>query len=137
MESAKRATLAAMTRGLALAFALAAPAVLLACGHGGSERLEGKWKGKTAEGVLPEAQAAANAFAAETEIDVHGDAITVITSRDKQSGTYRVLKEDKSQVTIVTDKDGPNDAQTFTLVDDKTLRWNVLDGRTITFTRGK
>jgi len=125
-----------MTRGLALVLALAAP-LLVACGHGGSERLEGKWKGKSAEGVSPEAQAAANAFAVDTEIDVKGDAITVITSRDKQSGTYRVVREDKSQVTIVTDKDGPTDAQTFTLVDDKTLKWNVLDGKTITFVRGK
>jgi hypothetical protein len=123
-----------MIRGVAPAlFALG----VCACGHDGSARLEGKWKGKSAEGVTPEAQAAANAFAAETEIDVRGDEITVITSRDKQSGTYRVLHEDKSQVTIVTDKDGPNDAQTFTLVDDRTLKWNVLDGKTITFTRGK
>ena len=45
------------------------------------------------------------------------------------------MREDKAQVTIVTDKDGPDDAQTFTLVDDKTLKWNVLDGKTITFTR--
>jgi precorrin-6B methylase 1 len=108
-----------------------------ACGHDGSVRLEGKWKGKSAEGVTPEAQSAANAFATETEIDVKGDEITVITSHERQSGTYRVVHEDRSQVTIVTDKDGPNDAQTFTLVDDKTLRWSVLEGKTITFTRGK
>jgi hypothetical protein len=110
---------------------------LSACGHPGSARLEGKWKGKSAEGVGPEAQAAANAFAVETEIDVKGDAITVTTPRDRQSGTYKVLREDKSQVTIVTDKDGPDDAQTFTIVDDKTLRWSVLDGRTITFVRAR
>ena len=83
--------------------------------------------------MTPEAQSAANAFAAETEIDVRGDEITVITARDKQTGTYQVVHEDKAQVTIVTDKDGPNDAQTFTFVDDKTLKWNVLDGKTITF----
>ncbi len=116
-----------------------APALLAlcACGHGGSARLEGRWKGKIAEGVSPDAQSAANAFAAEAEIDVRGDEITVITSRDKQTGSYKVIREDKSQVTIVTDKDGPNDTQTFTLVDDKTLKWNVLDGKTITFTRAK
>ena len=123
-----------MLRGIALGiFAMG----LLACGHNGSARLEGKWKGKTADGVAPEAQSAANAFAADTEIDVKGDAITVITPRDKQSGTYKVLKEDRLQVTIVTDKDGPNDAQTFTLVDDKTLKWNVVEGKTITFVREK
>ena len=127
-----------MIRGIApapLALAALAALSLCACGHGGSARLEGRWKGKSAEGVSPEAQAAANAFAAETEIDVRGDEITVITAREKQTGTYKVLREDKAQVTIVTDKDGPNDAQTFTLVDDKTLKWNVLDGKTITFGR--
>jgi hypothetical protein len=108
-----------------------------ACSHSGSSRLEGRWKGKSAEGVAPEAQAAANAFAVETEIDVRGDEITVITAHDKQSGTYKVLHEDKGQVTIVTDKDAPNDTQTFTLVDDKTLKWSVLDGKTITFARLK
>jgi hypothetical protein len=123
--------LADMLRALAL--------VLLAAGmcacRSGSARLEGKWRGKSAEGVAPEAQSAANSFAIDTEIDVRGDAITVITPRDKQSGTYKVLKEDKAQVTIVTDKDGPNDAQTFTFDGDKTMRWSVADGKTITFVR--
>jgi len=124
-----------MIRGIAPALLVAVG--LSACGHNGSARLEGRWKGKSAEGVAPEAQSAANAFAAEAEIDVRGDEITVITSRDKQTGSYKVIREDKSQVTIVTDKDGPDDTQTFTLVDDKTLKWNVLDGKTITFTRAK
>ncbi len=107
---------------------------LCAC-RSGSRRLEGKWKGRSAEGVAPEAASAASSFVSDTEIDVHGDAITVITARDKQTGTYKVVKEDKSQVTIVTDKDGPTDAQTFTFLDDKTMRWSVVDGKTITFTR--
>jgi hypothetical protein len=106
-----------------------------ACGHKGSARLEGRWKGTRADGVSPEAQGSASAFAVQMEIDVKGDAITVITARDRQTGTYKVLKEDRSGVTIVTDKDGPNDAQVFTFVDDKTMRWSVLDGKTITFVR--
>jgi hypothetical protein len=129
-----------MSRGVApasLALTALAACALVGCGHDGSARLEGKWKGKSAEGVQPEAQSAANTFAADTEIDVKGDEITIITPRDKQVGTYKVVREDKAHVTIVTDKDGPNDAQTFTLVDDRTLKWNVLDGKTITFTRGK
>jgi hypothetical protein len=127
-----------MIRGAApvlFAIAVSSALGLGACGHSGSARLEGRWKGKSAEGVLPEAQAAANAFALETEIDFRGDEISVVTGHDKQSGTYKVVHEDKGLVTIVTDKDGPNDAQTFSLVDDKTLKWNVLDGKTITFAR--
>jgi hypothetical protein len=128
------------TRGTApalVALGLLALSTSGGCSRSGSSRLEGRWKGKSAEGVAPEAQAAANAFATETEIDVRGDEITVITAHDRQSGTYKVVREDKGQVTIVTDKDAPSDTQTFTLLDDKTLRWSVLDGKTITFARLK
>jgi hypothetical protein len=119
-----------------LRFALALGlASLCACGHKGSARLEGRWKGTRADGVAAEAQTAANAFATSTEIEVKGDAIAVTTGHDRQSGTYKVVKEDKGSVTIVTDKDGPNDAQVFSFVDDKTMRWAVLEGKTITFAR--
>jgi hypothetical protein len=123
--------IASMLRATALALLLVG---FCAC-RSGSARLEGKWKGRSAEGVAAESQSAASSFASDTEIDVRGDAITVITPRDKQSGTYKVVKEDKTQVTIVTDKDGPTDAQTFTFLGDKTMRWSVVDGKTITFTR--
>jgi hypothetical protein len=119
-------------RALFLALLLAG---LGACGHKGSAKLEGRWKGTRADGVPNDAQTAANAFAAQTEIDVKGDAITVVTPKDRQSGTYKVLREDKQGVTIVTDKDGPQDAQTFTFLDDKTMKWSVVEGKTITFVR--
>ena len=121
----------------ALVSALLAVAAVVACGHPGSARLEGHWRGSRADGVAPESQAAANAFATQTEIDVKGDTITVVTPHDRQSGTYRVLREDKTGVTIVTDKDGPSDAQVFTFDGDKAMRWSVLEGKTITFAREK
>jgi hypothetical protein len=116
---------------LAFAFAVA----LAACGHKGSARLEGRWKGMKAEGVAPEAQARANDFATQTELDVKGDTITITFPKDKQSGRYKVLSESKSMVVIVTDKDGESDKQTFTFVDDKTMKWMVLEGKTITFAK--
>ena len=67
-----------------------------------------------------ETLAAANAFATATELDVKGDAITVTTPKDKQSGRYKVVKQDKTTLVITTDKDGADDPQTFTFVDDKT-----------------
>lgn len=107
----------------------------MACSKSGATRLEGHWKGTRADGVGGDVQTAANAFATQTEIDVKGDLITVTTPKDRQSGKYKVVREDKSQVVIVTDKDGPDDAQTFTFVDDKTMRWMVLEGRSIVFVR--
>lgn len=116
-----------------LALALVASVWGSGCGGGGSSRLQGKWHGLRADGVLPGALAAANAFAAGMTLEVKGDAITVTTPKDKQSGHYHVVKEDKTSVIITTDKDGPTEPQTFTFVDDKTLRWAVDSGQTILF----
>jgi hypothetical protein len=88
-----------------------------------------------AEGVSSDAQPAANAFAAAMELEVKGDSITVSTSRDKQSGHYRIVREDKASVVLTTEKDGPDEPQTFTFVDPQTMKWSVLDGKSIVFVR--
>jgi hypothetical protein len=105
----------------------------VACGGGGSPRLQGKWQGLHAEGVLPGALAAANVFATGMKLEIQGDNITVTTPKDKQSGHYHVVKEDKASVVITTDKDGPTQPQTFLFVDDKTLRWTIDSGQAIVF----
>ena len=105
---------------------------VLACG-GGAKRLQGKWHGLRAEGVAVASQAAANSFASRMTLEVSGDSITVTTPHDKQSGRYRVVKEDKSTLVLTTDKDGPREPQTFTFVDDKTVKWLVMDGEAIVF----
>jgi hypothetical protein len=124
-----------LLRELARASWLPAAALLAACGHGGSARLEGHWRGVRAEGVPSDAQSPANAFATGTELDVKGDAITVSTPRDRQSGRYRVVKEDKASLVITTDKDGLDEPQTFTFLDAKTMRWAVLEGKAIVFVK--
>jgi hypothetical protein len=106
-----------------------------ACHGDGAAKLQGHWRGLRAEGVAAEASGAANAFATGTELEVKGDAITVTTPKDKQSGRYKVIRQDKTTLVIATDKDGPGEPQTFTFADDKTMRWAVLDGRTIVFAR--
>ena len=109
--------------------------VVTGCHGDGAPRLQGKWHGVRAEGVAAETLTSANAFATGTEMDVKGDAITVTTPKDKQSGRYRVVKQDKTMLIITTDKDGADDPQTFTFVDDRTVRWAVLDGKTIVFAK--
>jgi hypothetical protein len=106
---------------------------LLACGGGGSKRLQGKWHGLRAEGVAVASQASANAFATGMTLEVSGDSITVTTPHDKQAGRYKVVKEDKSTLVLTTDKDGPKEPQTFTFVDEKTVKWLVMDGELIVF----
>jgi hypothetical protein len=106
-----------------------------ACKHGGSARFEGRWQGTRAEGVVAEATSAANAFATGTQLEVKGDSLTLTTPKDKQSGRYKVVKEDETTLVITTEKDGPNEPQTFTFVDDKTIKWSVLEGKSIVFVK--
>jgi hypothetical protein len=121
---------------LALASLVGALLPMLAACHGdGAARLQGHWRGLRAEGVGTDAVAAANAFAMGTELEVKGDAITVSTPRDKQSGRYKIVRQDKTTLVITTDRDGPSDPQTFTFVDDKTVRWAVVEGKSIVFAK--
>jgi hypothetical protein len=105
------------------------------CHGGGSARLQGKWRGLRAEGVAASALATANTFATGMFLEVKGDGITVTTPKDKQAGRYKVVKEDKTTLVITTDKDGPAEPQTFTFVDDKTVKWTVMDGESIVFAK--
>jgi hypothetical protein len=99
----------------------------------GSARLEGHWVGQKASGSSGDVAAAANKFATEMTLDFHGDTLVVKTERQKQTGHYRVLREDEQTVVLVTDEDAPGDAQTFTLPGDGTLVWSVLQDKTIVF----
>ncbi len=124
-----------MNRALLSSVVVTAVAALVACGHKGSPRLEGHWRGLSADGVSAEAQSAADLFAAGTELDIRGENIVVSTPKGKQSGKFRVKTDEKTQVTIWTDGDGPTDPQTFVFIDERTMKWSVLEGKTILFRR--
>ena len=109
--------------------------IVVACWRGGATRLQGHWHGVRAEGVSAEATGIANAFAAGMELDVHGDSMTVTTAGQHKTGRYRVLRDDTNRVVLTTDLDGPTGEQTFTLTDPDTLKWAVLPGKWIVFTR--
>ena len=108
---------------------------LVACKKAGSPRLEGKWRGSKAEGILPSAQDAANQFAMDTELTFEGDTVTVHTNDGKQSAKYKVVREDKRSIIIETDRDGPNDPQTFTFDSDRAMRWQIMPGKTLSFAK--
>ena len=108
---------------------------LAACHKAGSPRLEGKWRGAKAEGILPSAQDAANQFAVDTELEFDGENVTVKNSSGKQSAKYKVVREDKRSIIIETDRDGPNDPQTFTFDTDRSMRWQIMPGKTLSFAK--
>lgn len=118
-----------------VALFVAAPLGAVGCKKSGSPRLEGHWRGSKAEGVTSDVQQAANTFALDTELDVKGEVISVRTPKGKQTGKYKVVREDKKSVVIVTDADGPKDEQNFTFDDERSMRWKVVEGKTISFHR--
>ncbi len=78
-------------------------------------------------------QVAANAFAVGTELEFKAGTLHVKTPKVEQTGKYKVTTEDKQSVTVTTDRDGVTDAQTFYFPDEHTMRWQVLEGKAITF----
>jgi hypothetical protein len=104
----------------------------------GSARLEGKWKGTKAEGVVgpPEVQAKADIFAQGTEILAHGNQITIKTPAGPPvSATYAVDKDEPATVVIHTDKDGTIETFTFNPPGD-TMTWKVDAQKSIVFRKG-
>ena len=59
----------------------------------------------------------------------------VRTTDGKLSAKYKVVREDKRSIIIETDRDGPTDPQTFTFDDERTMRWQITTGKTISFVR--
>jgi hypothetical protein len=115
---------------------VAIAALALGCpGSPGSARLEGRWIGIRSEGTSAGTAAAANAFATSTELAFAQDRLTVTTSKTTQYGRYRVVDEDASRVVITTDRDGPDQPQTFVFANDGTMRWAPFEGKSIVFAR--
>ena len=107
--------------------------VATACKGGSGAKLEGRWRGIKATGVPADQLTAANLFASAMELQFKGDQVSVHTGSDKQSAHYKIVKDDKTQVTITTDQDGQDDPQVFTFTDDHTMTWAIAPGKSIQF----
>jgi len=112
---------------------LAVATMLTACKGGSSAKLEGRWRGIKATGVSASELGAANLFASAMELEFKGEQVSVHTGSDKQSARFKIVKDEKTQVTITTDQDGPDDPQVFTFTDDHTMTWAIAPGKSIQF----
>jgi hypothetical protein len=117
-----------------VAFALVSM-IAVGCNKGSAAKLEGRWRGVKATGVTSDQISAANLFASKMELEFHGEQVSVHTGDEKQSSHFKVARDDKGTVVIITDADGPGDPQTFTLADEKTLDWAITPDKTIQFGR--
>jgi major membrane immunogen (membrane-anchored lipoprotein) len=107
--------------------------VLLAACHKGSAKLQGHWKGTRTDGVAAEVRAQADKWAGQVDIEFKGDVMTVTTPNGTASSKYKVAREDKGSITIITDADGTE--ETLAFESDTTLKWTALPGKTITLTK--
>ena len=115
-------------------FFLALGLAVAACGGAkGSKQLEGTWRGLSADGVSSDAQSTANQFAQTMQLEFKGDSLTVTANGTKQTSPFRVVKEDQTVVQLVPGTDTEGQAETFTLVDEQTMRWQVSGASTIIF----
>lgn len=107
------------------------------CKRQGSAKLEGRWRGTHAEGVVAEVQDAANAFASQTEVVARGNLVAVSTPfAQGRPAVYAVDEESKTSIVLHTE--GSAIKETFVFSDDATsMTWRVSDGRSIYFTKIK
>lgn len=127
--SASRGKRSALPLLCALAFAS------VACHNDRSTRLEGRWRGLYAEGVAPDAQARANAFARSVEIVAHGREVTLSYPGTTVSGHVRLVHVEKHEIGLVADKDGLGEIDRFTFQGERTARWVMAPGQSIVLER--
>jgi hypothetical protein len=107
--------------------------VVSGCKHPGSSKLEGHWRGQSAEGVADTVQLQAGAFATATEIIAAGNQIAIQTPAGRNpAATYFVDKEDATTLVIHTDRDGSAETFTFNPRAD-VMVWRIDSQRSITF----
>jgi hypothetical protein len=115
-------------------------AVLLAagCSKGPQERLAGKWVGDRIDNVSADEVARATGWVKGTTLEFSGDKVTVtIPAEPARQGTFKVAKfEGDKMVIAVTRSDSPaSDEATFTLLDEKSMRWDIGQSREILLVR--
>jgi hypothetical protein len=110
-------------------------ALVAGCKRSGSQRLEGRWHGRKADGVPETSQAAADAFANGTDLIAHGNQIAIYTPAGRPTqAVYKVDKEDPTTLVIHTELD--NTTETFALdATSDTLTWKIDPAHSITFKR--
>ncbi len=110
------------------------------CSRAPEDKLAGKWIGDRIDNVSADQVARATGWVKGTSMDFSGDKLTVtIPAEPARKGTFKVAKvEGEKMVLSVARSDGPtHDEAVLTLVDDKTMRWEIGQGREIVLVRSQ
>lgn len=116
---------------------LVAVAVLLplaGCAKGPKDKLQGKWIGDRIENVTAEQVVKATGWVKGMTMEFSGDEMTVtIPAEQPRRGAFKVAKAEANKMTVaVARSDGQGaDEATLTLAEDKSLHWDIGEGREI------
>ena len=133
------------TRALMMPFwtqTLAVSMLFLAagCSRGPEDKLAGKWIGDRIDNVSADQVARATGWVKGTSMEFSGDKLTVtVPTEPARRGTFKVAKADGDKLVLsIARADGPTrDEATLTLIDDKTMRWDIGQGRDIVLVRSQ
>lgn len=128
----------AMFQGKAPALALLV--LLASCSKSPEEKLAGKWTGDRIDNVSADQVARATGWVKGTTFEFSGDKLTVtVPAEPARKGTFKVTRLDGDKMVLsVARPDGPSqDEATLTLLDDKSMRWDIGQGREVLLVRAQ
>jgi len=111
---------------------------LVGCGRGPEEKLAGKWVGDRIDNVSAEQVARATGWVKGTTFEFAGDKLTVtVPAESPRKGTFKVSRvEGDKMVLSVARPDTPTyDETTLTMHNDKSMSWDIGQGREVLLVR--
>jgi len=115
------------------------------CGKSPADKLAGKWVGDRIDNVSADDVARATGWVKGTSFEFAGDKLTVtIPAEPARKGTFKVTKAEGEKMTLAVTRsddtkpagDNPTpDLASLTMLDAKTMRWDIGDSREIVLVR--
>jgi hypothetical protein len=114
------------------------------CGKNPADKLAGKWVGDRIDNVSADDVARATGWVKGTSFEFTGDKVTVtIPAEPARQGKFKVAKAEGDKMTLAIsrtdDKPGAEstapDLASLTMLDHKTMRWDIGDSREIVLVR--
>ena len=118
-------------------FALVSFFLLVGCGKAPQDKLAGKWVGDRVDNVSADQVARATGWVKGTTFEFEGDKLTVtLPAESPRKGTYKVSRVDGDKMMLsVARPDGSNDQASVTMREDKSLSWDIGQGREVRLVR--
>lgn len=125
-----------MTRGLFLPLLIGAFG-LAGCSKPADGKLEGRWYGESVENVEQEDIAVTTGWARGTSMEFAGHTLTVsVPAEEPKSAKFEVAQMEGKKVTLrIKRPDGEVDEAKFWIDGERTMRWDIGDGRAIVMRR--